>query len=181
MHISFELTLFVETSSRTSSMEVVLHGIRTHTHTRTHQRLVIITKIGCRISSIEHNLHPTMSPAVPTILIDGDTFRVILYDCIKDVLLITTPKELHTDGRLSSTAVAFLWLVINHRQFLQPIPAVCTKYPAKVKEVLQDSLEDFCALRSKNLNWHSESEPYFVEGSDLPISGNKRIKLSTNN
>ena len=136
----------------------------------------------CITSSFtEHNLHPTMSPAVPTILIEGDTFRVILYDCIKDVLLISTPNKLHTDGRLSSTAVAFLWLVINHRQFLQPIPAECTKYPAKVKEVLQDSLEDFRALRSKNLNWHSESKPYFVEGSDLPISGNKRIKLSTNN
>lgn len=69
-------------------------------------------------SFTEHNLHPTMSPAVPTILIDGDTFQVILYDCIKDVLLISTPKALHTDGRLSSTGVAFLWLVINHRLFL---------------------------------------------------------------
>lgn len=70
----------------------------------------------CVTSSFtEHNLHPEMQSIVPTILIDGDTFRVILYDCLKDVLLISQPKDLHTKGRLSSTAVGFLWLVINHR------------------------------------------------------------------
>ena len=66
-------------------------------------------------SFTEHNLHSQMNPAVPTILMDGTRFRVVLYDCIMDVLLISPFYDLCKAGRLSSTAVTFLWLVINHR------------------------------------------------------------------
>ncbi len=66
-------------------------------------------------SFIENNLHEDMDPTVPTILIDGSKFRVILYNCVEDVLLISETKDLRTGDRLSSTGVAFLWIVINHR------------------------------------------------------------------
>jgi len=49
---------------------------------------------------MEHNLRPEMQPIVPTILIDGDTFRVTLYDCLKDVLLISQPKD-HVHSTMS--------------------------------------------------------------------------------
>ena len=59
--------------------------------------------------------HPEQSALVPTVLIDEKLFRVCLYDCDHDVLLISTSKPLATKGTLSRSGMAFLWLVINHR------------------------------------------------------------------
>ena len=71
----------------------------------------------CVTSSFtEHKLHPTQNPLIPTILIDANQFRVCLYDCVEDVLLISEPKLLsHNGERLSTTAMFFLYLTINHR------------------------------------------------------------------
>ena len=66
-------------------------------------------------SFIEHNLHKHIEATVPTILMDGSNFRVILYNCVHDVLLISEPKNLCAKERLSSTGVTLLWIVINHR------------------------------------------------------------------
>ena len=59
--------------------------------------------------------HPEHKALVPTVLIDEKQFRVCLYDCDKDVLLISTSKLLATKGELSRSGMALLWLVINHR------------------------------------------------------------------
>ena len=59
--------------------------------------------------------HPEKQALVPTILIDETQFRVCLYDCEKDILLISTSKTLHSKGGLSRSGMALLWLVINHR------------------------------------------------------------------
>ena len=59
--------------------------------------------------------HPQYKALVPTLLIDEAQFRVCLYDCDKDVLLISTSKPLATKGTLSRSGMAFLWLVINYR------------------------------------------------------------------
>ena len=59
--------------------------------------------------------HPEHKALVPTVLIDEKQFRVCLYDCDKDVLLISTSKLLATKGALSRSGMALLWLVINHR------------------------------------------------------------------
>ncbi len=78
-------------------------------------------------SFTEHNCHSSMNPMVPTILIDGDKFRVLLYDCKKDVLLMSPVKQLSnaTHPRLSSTAMTLLWVVINHRYvFVPEVPLV---------------------------------------------------------
>ncbi len=70
----------------------------------------------CVVSSFtENKLHPDKQALVPTILIDLNQFRVCLYDCRLDVLLISTPKLLSTKNRLSRSAMLFLWLTINHR------------------------------------------------------------------
>ena len=70
----------------------------------------------CVVSSFtERNLHPRKPSIVPTILLARNQFRVCLYDCVTDALLISEPKPMATKGGLSRSTVAFQWLVINHR------------------------------------------------------------------
>ena len=70
----------------------------------------------CVVSSFtERNRHPGKLPIVPTILIDPNFLRVILYDCEKDILLVSPSKNLSTKGTLSQSAMALLWVVLNHR------------------------------------------------------------------
>ena len=59
--------------------------------------------------------HPKIKTPTPTLLIDKNEFRVCLYDCERDLLLISTNKGLATKGGLSRSGMAQLWLVINHR------------------------------------------------------------------
>ena len=59
--------------------------------------------------------HPDHKALVPTVLIDEKQFRICLYDCDKDVLLISRSKLLATKEALSRSGMALLWLVINHR------------------------------------------------------------------
>ena len=71
----------------------------------------------CVVASFtQKTRHPELKAMVPTVLIDEREFRVILYDCEKDILLISISKALASKkGRLSRGAMALLWLVINHR------------------------------------------------------------------
>ena len=70
----------------------------------------------CVVSSFtESSLHPDKPALVPTILIDEERFRVCLYDCKKDVLLISNAKSLSTKGGLSQSGMALLWVVLNYR------------------------------------------------------------------
>ncbi len=70
----------------------------------------------CVVSSfIAKARHPDKPAVVPTILINENQFCVCLYDCEKDVLMISDHRLLATNGHLSRSGLAFLWLVINHR------------------------------------------------------------------
>jgi len=70
----------------------------------------------CVVSSfIENKLHSDEQALVPTILIDFKQFRLCLYDCRLNVLLISRPKLLSTKNGLSRSAMLFLWLTINTR------------------------------------------------------------------
>lgn len=70
----------------------------------------------CVVSSFtEKTNHPDKSPLIPTVLIDKTSFRVCLYDCERDVLLISNAKSLCNKGRMSRTGVTLLWVVLNHR------------------------------------------------------------------
>ena len=70
----------------------------------------------CVVSSFtERNCHPGKLPIIPTILSDQNFLRVILYDCEKDILLVSPSKNLSTKGTLSTSAMALLWVVLNHR------------------------------------------------------------------
>ena len=58
------------------------------------------------------NGDPNPNPAVPTIWINKFQFRI--YDCEHDILL-SEPKSLATNGRLSRTGMLLLWLMVYHR------------------------------------------------------------------
>ena len=59
--------------------------------------------------------HPDHKALVPIVLIDEKQFRICLYDCDKDVLLISTSKLLATKGALSRSGNGFT-LVGNQPQ-----------------------------------------------------------------
>ena len=63
----------------------------------------------------EANLNPDLDPVVPTILFNRSSYRLCLYDCQNDVLLLSEPKNLTTRGGLSRTGALLLWLTVNHR------------------------------------------------------------------
>lgn len=70
----------------------------------------------CVVSSFtEKSLHPDLNALVPTIIIDEKQFRVCLYNSEKDILLISKSKCLATNGGLSRSGMALLWLTLNHR------------------------------------------------------------------
>ena len=70
----------------------------------------------CVVASFtERNLHPEKRALVPTILIGDKYFRVCLYDCEKDILIISSRKSLSTKEHLSQSAMVLLWAVLNHR------------------------------------------------------------------
>ena len=67
-------------------------------------------------SFVESNLHPTKPHfAVPTILIDLNKFRVCIYDCKHDILLISQDIPLSCQGKLDPSSLFALWVVINYR------------------------------------------------------------------
>ena len=120
-------------------------------------------------SSTEKRLHPDLPAIVPTILIDEHQFQVCLYDCENDVLLISEPVELAKKGGLSSSGMAILWLVINHRFFLQPLHDELAQYPSTIKSSLEavGALDSYNELQRKDLNWDGRSKGY--DNKELPF------------
>ena len=66
-------------------------------------------------SFIEHNLHPSLNPLVPCILINCYTLKVFLYDCISDVLLISESIPFRNGDVVKEECILLLWLFVNHR------------------------------------------------------------------
>ena len=56
-------------------------------------------------SFIEHNLHPDKLAIVPSILICKHHFKVSLYHCERDLLLLSDDVSLSTKGHLSRSAI----------------------------------------------------------------------------
>ena len=51
----------------------------------------------------------------PTVLINSMHYRVCLYDCVKDLLFLSSKKNLSTKESLSMSGMFLLWLIFNHR------------------------------------------------------------------
>ena len=66
-------------------------------------------------SFIEHNLHPSQNSMVPCLLVNSSTIRVLLFDCVKDILLISDKVSFLTGSYVEPSTLLFLWLFLNHR------------------------------------------------------------------
>lgn len=70
-------------------------------------------------SFTEHTLHPSKNPMVPTLLINSQVMKVFLYDCVRDVLMISENVDIIDDSiptsAVQNSFLLFLWLFINHR------------------------------------------------------------------
>ena len=51
----------------------------------------------------------------PAVLINSMYYCVCLYDCVKDLLFLSSKKNLSTKEGLSMSGMFLLWLIFNHR------------------------------------------------------------------
>ena len=51
-------------------------------------------------SFTQNKRHPQLNPMVPTVLINGSVFRIILYDCSKDILLVSEKVTYKEDNQI---------------------------------------------------------------------------------
>ena len=122
-------------------------------------------------SFTEHKLHPDKIAMVPSILINNHSFRVCLYHCERDILLISNEVSLSTGDHLSQSAMALLWAVLNHRHFLAEPPPSVDNYTAGIKSRLEqlDILQNFATLSDKTVNW-SVAKEITLDHEDAPFT-----------
>ena len=76
-------------------------------------------------SFTQNKRHPGLNPMVPTVLINGSDFRIILYDCSRDVLLLSNPVEYRDGSKMTPLGTLVLWLTIHHRYLYCVCVCVC--------------------------------------------------------
>ncbi len=80
------------------------------------RRLISQLVETCVVCSFtENNINPRLNTMVPTVLFNMQSFRVCLYDCKNDILLISEPRPLTSGNKVSRTACFIIWLVVHHR------------------------------------------------------------------
>lgn len=55
------------------------------------------------------------NPAVPTIWINKESYRICIYDCINDILLLSRPTRITSKGTISRHGLLIMWLIVYHR------------------------------------------------------------------
>ena len=115
---------------------------------------------------------------VPSILIGKHHFRVCLYHCERDILLLSSTVSLSTNGCLSQSAMALIWAVLNHRRFLAELPPSVYNYTVGIKSKLEqrDKLQHFATLLDKTVYWDEAKEPITLGGEDSPVHFVQPIK-----
>ena len=138
----------------------------------------------CVVSSfVEHSLYPQLQAMVPTILIGLRKFRVCLYSCTTDILYISRSVNLATEtGKISTRALLFMWVVINHRQFLQ-CKEPASQWKSKILDKLRSlgCLQEFESLKRRDIDWNNEVKKPRVSvernlsgGVEVHVSGKRR-------
>ena len=151
-------------------------------------------------SFTEWNLHLEKSAMVPTVLIGQHSFRACLYDCEKDILIISSRKSLSTKGHLSQSAncgpylttgkkcyvdQGTYWFPAPHRNviihftifFIGTFFLSCLLVYASILQVyIKAKLEEYGALphyvqlTRKDINWDVARTEFVLEGDELPVS-----------
>ncbi|XP_065841297.1 uncharacterized protein [Oscarella lobularis] len=70
-------------------------------------------------SFIHHSRHKEQPSLVPTLLFDGRSFYVVMYDCVADVLLISGQVMIVEKNTVNLHHVALFWAVLHHRVVLR--------------------------------------------------------------
>lgn len=76
-------------------------------------------------SFTQNRRHPELNPMVPTVLINGGVFRIILYDCCKDLLLVSRAVKYREGNKITNLGTLVLWIIINHRYLYLYCVCVC--------------------------------------------------------
>ena len=80
-------------------------------------------------SFTQNKRHPQLNPMVPSVLIDGSVFRIVLYDCCKDILLVSDRVTYREGNKMTRLGTLVLWLIINHRYLYLYCVCVCVSRP----------------------------------------------------
>ena len=66
------------------------------------------------------NRHPDLNPMVPGIAINAQEYKIVLFDHVNDLLLITeaTPYKKFKSSDMDDAGILLLWVVLNHRKFM---------------------------------------------------------------
>ena len=112
-HDPSDSTVFVATSSEAESDSESSQFKAKQEIERSHLPQAIA--IAIVHSFTQSNRHPMLNPMVPTILMNGYKFQIILYDCHNDVLLVSTTVEYKINDRITTLGTQILWNIINHR------------------------------------------------------------------
>ena len=74
-----------------------------------------LVKMCVVLAFIEKNLHCSLSPMVPAILIDTCKARIALYCTENDVLMISDKFHWRKSNDFNVNGFSVLWAMINHR------------------------------------------------------------------
>lgn len=80
-------------------------------------------------SFTQNKRHPQLNPMVPAVLINGSVFRIVLYDCCKDMLLVSNTVKYREGNKMTQLGTLVLWLIINHRYLCLYCVCVCVSRP----------------------------------------------------
>ena len=66
------------------------------------------------------NRHPDLNPMVPGIAINAQEYKIVLFDHVNDLLLITEaiPYKKFESSFMVDAGILLLWVVLNHRKFM---------------------------------------------------------------
>ena len=66
------------------------------------------------------NRHPDLNPMVPGIAINAQEYKIVLFDHVNDLLLITRalPYKKFESSAMDDAGILLLWVVLNHRKFM---------------------------------------------------------------
>lgn len=122
-------------------------------------------------SFIDHNLHSRHNTLVPTLVINATSVKVVLYDCEKDILMESEAVSLLDEYKhevVKASTILFMWLFINHRQFLGSLPENSDLPCSTIQERLRvdGKLSNFKALVKKDNDWSSSTT--FVQRISTP-------------
>ena len=113
------------------------------------------------------NPEKTINSMIPCILINTTTFLICMYDCVRDILLISTAIDMHRSptNLLDLHAMQVLYMVVNHQKYLRKLQDTVLS-DGELKTV-RSHYQELCspksldALRSlKSLNENASSVRY---------------------